>query len=174
MHTNAMHLHKQIVEGRLRNFVQTCSICIGWVYCAASDQVAESYDMARATLATKVATMSTEKLNPQTLCGALTKLNKESFISGTLTTPEPRLQHSKLEMPFEGAAILEATSLHFAPTAYQKKCSSARVMINDISIRVLPLYPLPKFILHLLQGTENVSAEFAAVIFNLRDHRDLQ
>jgi hypothetical protein len=56
MHSNGMRLHKEIVEGLRpkRNGVVNES-----TKCAASDQVAESYDLARATLATKLATMST-------------------------------------------------------------------------------------------------------------------
>jgi hypothetical protein len=61
MHSNAMQLHKQVVEGSLQK--QNDFLCDALCKTpTASDQVAESYDLARATLATKLATMSTKRV----------------------------------------------------------------------------------------------------------------
>jgi hypothetical protein len=103
------------------------------MFCTASDQVAESYDVARATLATKLATMSAKKIMHRlSQFDALMHLNKEYFISDISTTPGPRSQHSKLEMPSEGGPVVLATSLHCARQTYRKKCFSARVIDDTI------------------------------------------
>jgi hypothetical protein len=65
------------------------------------------------------------------------QLHQEFFISGILTTPEHRWQHWKPEMLSEGAAVIETASLQIAHKAYQKKCCSARAMIDDRTVLFL-------------------------------------
>ena len=153
---------------RLRNWICFSSGVLRNT-CAASDQVAESYDLARATLATKLATMSTK--NECTI-----SRNSLHWRSNTRNyTPQAFWWRPSFACSTRSPRCYPKGKQHSS----QRRLDAHKQLAQKNAFQRLMSETACWFLVHarvrsLLQGAEHVSPELAAIIFHLSDHRNLQ